>query len=131
MNGPILKPLTPYNFYYRDERNNIIQYRSSQYTLQPNDDPTLVVLPNPIHDFSEERLQQLLYERWYIDPYKEKRKHRKTQSTMDFREYVLLQKQQQQQYCFSSSSGMFGYHHIFTYTSPIQYLFFSLLYTYT
>jgi len=65
----LLKPLTAYNYYYRDERDNIVLGNSSDSSHD---------LPPPVHDFSERKRQKLLEDRWVRDPTKGKRKHRKT-----------------------------------------------------
>ena len=70
----LLKPLTAYNFYYRDERDNIV--------LATTGDP----IPPPVSDFSEAKSQKLLADRWLKDPTKEKRKHRRTHGKMEFAE---------------------------------------------
>jgi len=67
----MLKPLTAYNFYYRDERDNIC--------LATGDE-----VPPPVSDFSEAKRQKLLGDRWLRDPTKGKRKHRKTHGKMEF-----------------------------------------------
>ena len=68
----LLKPLTAYNYYYRDERDNIVLGNSG--SGDKDNDP----LPPPVHDFSEGKRQKLLEDRWVRDPTKGKRKHRKT-----------------------------------------------------
>lgn len=70
----LLRPLTPYNYYYREERDNIIFHISDEY------DP----LPLPVSNFAERRMKDLLYQRWYVDPMKKKRPHRKTHGKMGF-----------------------------------------------
>ena len=70
----LLKPLTPYHYFYRVERDNIVQGMAS------NDDR----IPGPVHDFSEKKLRELLDRRWYIDPIKKKRAHRKTLGKLGF-----------------------------------------------
>ena len=67
----VLKPLTAYNFYYRDERDNIV--------LATGDE-----IPPPVIDFSEAKRQKLLEDRWLKDPTKGKRKHRRTHGKMEF-----------------------------------------------
>ena len=69
----LLKPLTAYNFYYRDERDNIIFATGD-------------LIPPPVSDFSEGKSQKLLEDRWLKDPTKEKRKHRRTHGKMEFAE---------------------------------------------
>jgi hypothetical protein len=48
------KPLTGYNYFYRDERDNIVG------NLQQRGDP----LPDPLRDFSAEKMEQLLHHHW-------------------------------------------------------------------
>jgi hypothetical protein len=69
-----LKPLTPYNYFYRDERDNIVHQIIDDY------DP----LPLTVCDFSNNKMQRLLYQHWYIDPLKKKRVHRKTHGKISF-----------------------------------------------
>ena len=73
-NHDLLKPLTAYNFFYRDERDNIIG------GMQFDGD----AIPPAICDFSETKLRQLLHQRWYVDPGKKKRSHRKTHGKLPF-----------------------------------------------
>jgi hypothetical protein len=70
----LLKPLTGYNYYYRDERANIVSQMSGEY------DP----VPPPTRDFSVPKLQHLLYQHWYVDPVTKKRPHRKSHGKIDF-----------------------------------------------
>jgi hypothetical protein len=70
----LLKPLTAYNFFYRDERDNIIG------GMQADGDP----IPPALCDYSETKLRELLNQRWYIDPGKKKRSHRKTHGKLPF-----------------------------------------------
>jgi hypothetical protein len=72
----LLKPLSPYNFYYRDERDNIIQ------NMQHPEDP----LPPPISDQNQEKLESLLFQRWFVDPTKTKRRHRRSHGCISFEE---------------------------------------------
>jgi len=67
----LLKPLTAYNFYYRDERDNIVFASGNE-------------VPPPVSDFSEAKRQRLLQDRWVRDPVKGKRVHRKTHGKMEF-----------------------------------------------
>jgi len=67
----LLKPLTAYNFFYRDERDNIV--------LASGDH-----VPPPVSDFSDAKREKLLEDRWVRDPTKGKRKHRKTHGKMEF-----------------------------------------------
>ena len=73
-NSLLLKPLTPYNYFYRDERDNIVLQISDET------DP----LPPPVSDFSTEKMRSLLQQHWYVDPLKAKRIHRKTHGKMSF-----------------------------------------------
>jgi hypothetical protein len=73
-----LLPLSPYNYYYRDERDNIIN------GMQTDNDP----LPAPGSDFSDSKMRQLLYQHWFDDPSKPKRSHRKSHGKMDFERYA-------------------------------------------
>ena len=75
-----LLPLSPYNYYYRDERDNII------HGMQTDNDP----LPAPVSDFGEAKVRQLLYQHWFMDPCKPKRSHRKSHGKMNFERYVDL-----------------------------------------
>jgi hypothetical protein len=70
----LLKPFTPYNYFYRDERENIV----NNFTKE--DDP----LPSPLSDFTITKMHALLYEHWYIDPVKRKRSHRKSHGKVSF-----------------------------------------------
>jgi hypothetical protein len=70
----LLKPLTAYNYYFRDERINIV----SQVSV--NTDP----IPRQVSEYTISKLQSLLYERWYVDPVKKKRRHRKSHGKIDF-----------------------------------------------
>lgn len=70
----LLKPLTPYNYFYRDERGNLVDNMINQDDTMP---------PSGI-DFSETKLRSLLYQHWYVDPLKKKRDHRKTHGKLSF-----------------------------------------------
>jgi hypothetical protein len=70
----LLRYLTPYNYYFRDERDNIVGKISN------DSDP----LPPPTCDFSPSKLKYLLYQHWYVDPLKKKRRHRKSHGKIDF-----------------------------------------------
>jgi hypothetical protein len=70
----LLRPLTPYNYFYRDERDNIV------HNLTTEDDP----LPPPLSDFAITKMHALLYEHWYVDPTKPKRSHRKSHGKVSF-----------------------------------------------
>jgi hypothetical protein len=72
----LLKPLSPYNYYYRDERDNIVK------NMQHPEDP----LPPPISDQTQEKLERLLFQRWYVDPIKTKRRHRRSHGCISFEE---------------------------------------------
>jgi hypothetical protein len=73
-----LLPLSPYNYYYRDERDNIIN------GMQTDNDP----LPAPVRDFSDAKLRQLLFQHWFDDPCKPKRSHRKSHGKMNFERHA-------------------------------------------
>jgi hypothetical protein len=73
-NKLLLKPLTPYNYFYRDERDNIINHVVDDFDS----------LPLTVSDFSISKIQHLLYQHWYIDPLKKKRVHRKTHGKISF-----------------------------------------------
>jgi hypothetical protein len=49
------KPLTAYNYFYRDERDNIV--RGTKAAGDP--------LPSPVNDFSEDKKNALLRQHWY------------------------------------------------------------------
>jgi hypothetical protein len=51
----LCKPLTGYNYFYRDEKDNILRH------LQQAGDP----LPDPVCDFSAHKMEQLLHQHWY------------------------------------------------------------------
>jgi hypothetical protein len=51
-----LKPLSGYNYFFRDERNNIVSHMR-----QLGD-----ALPDPVSDFSSGKMEQLLHEHWYV-----------------------------------------------------------------
>jgi hypothetical protein len=51
-----LKPLTPYNYFFRSERDNIVN------GMQHASDP----IPEPDVDFSEAKRNALLHQRWYV-----------------------------------------------------------------
>jgi hypothetical protein len=98
----LCKPLTGYNYFYRDEKDNILQH------LQQPGDP----LPDPVCDFSAYKMEQLLHQHWYvfhhcfaicwnetpnlttsahqihryIDPTKGKRPHKKSHGKIPFQE---------------------------------------------
>jgi hypothetical protein len=73
-NALLLKPLTPYNYFYRDERDNIVLQISGESDL----------LPPPVSDFSQVKMRHLLHQHWFIDPLKTKRIHRKTHGKISF-----------------------------------------------
>ena len=73
-NSLLLKPLTPYNYFYRDERDNIVLQISNENDL----------LPPPVSDFSAGKMCRLLHQHWYVDPVRAKRIHRKTHGKMSF-----------------------------------------------
>jgi hypothetical protein len=53
-----LKPLSAYNYFFRNERNNILAHM-----MQPGDP-----LPDTVSDFSSQKMEQLLHEHWYVNP---------------------------------------------------------------
>jgi hypothetical protein len=67
--GKLHKPLIAYNYFFRDEKENLI---NGVYGADGS-------LPPPSEDWSETRRWNLLHEHWFSDPYKERRKHRKRQ----------------------------------------------------
>lgn len=70
--GPrILRPLTAYNYFFRDERDNIVTWKAEG-------------LPPPRQDWTDEKRRALLEEHWFVDPVKEKRRHRKTHGKLGF-----------------------------------------------
>jgi hypothetical protein len=73
-------PLSPYNYFFRDERDNIVSGIAN--------DNNETVLPSPVSDFSDTKLQQLLYQHWFIDPTKQKRVHRKEHGKIKFERSV-------------------------------------------
>ena len=70
----LLKPLTAYHYFYRVERDNIVE------GMTVNGDQ----IPDSVHDFSETKLRELLDRRWYVDPNKKRRAHRKTLGNLGF-----------------------------------------------
>jgi hypothetical protein len=79
--NPLLLPLSPYNYFFRDERDNIVHGITN--------DNNEAVLPVPVSDFSDSKLQQLLYQHWFIDPTKQKRVHRKEHGKIKFERSVI------------------------------------------
>lgn len=73
LGNAIIKPMNAYNYFFRDERYNIIHWRGKG-------------LPSPVSDWSAEKQQSLLFEHWYEDPYKGWRLHRKTEGKLGFNE---------------------------------------------
>jgi hypothetical protein len=71
----IIKPMTAYNYFFRDERCNIVQWKGEG-------------LPSPVSDWSDEKQRALLCEHWFVDPVKGRRLHRKTEGKLGFNEYV-------------------------------------------
>jgi Ni/Co efflux regulator RcnB len=71
----VLKPMSAYNYYFRDERYNILKWKGEG-------------LPPPASDWSEERQRALLHEHWFLDPVKGRRPHRKTEGKLGFTGYV-------------------------------------------
>jgi hypothetical protein len=76
-NGPcsIIKPMTAYNYFFRDERCSIVQWTGEG-------------LPPPVADWSDDKQRALLCEHWFVDPVKRRRLHRKTEGKLGFNEYV-------------------------------------------
>jgi hypothetical protein len=70
----LLKPLSPYNYYYRDERDNIVNHLINEHDA----------LPPAVSDATQARLESLLYQHWFLDPLKEKRIHRKSHGMITF-----------------------------------------------
>ncbi len=70
----LLPPLTSYNYFFRDERDNIVSQ------IFNDTDP----LPPPLSEVSVSKLQDLLSQHWYNDPLKKKRQHRKKHGKIDF-----------------------------------------------
>jgi hypothetical protein len=70
----LLKPFTSYNYFYCDERENIVQ------NFTKEDDP----LPPPVFDFTRTKMDALLHEHWYADPLKRKRVHKKSHGIVSF-----------------------------------------------
>jgi hypothetical protein len=64
--GPMMKRLNAFNYFYRDERDNLEQ------GMIVNG-----VLPPPVSDQSPSKMCALLRQRWCHDPWKPRRKHRK------------------------------------------------------
>jgi hypothetical protein len=89
-----LKPLNAYNYFFRDERDNLVSQRNQnrgagQKQSPPSQDSSAATVPTtaaatttttttPV-DRSESKKWKLLYQRWCQDPCKPKRKHRKIQ----------------------------------------------------
>jgi hypothetical protein len=70
----LLKPLSAYNYFFRDERDNILNNFTNDI------DP----LPPPVCDFTQTKMHALLYQHWYADPIKRKRVHRKAHGKVSF-----------------------------------------------
>jgi hypothetical protein len=70
----LLKPLSAYNYFFRDERDNIV----FNFT---NDNAPLAL---PVCDFTHTKMHALLYQHWYVDPVKQKRVHRKVHGKVSF-----------------------------------------------
>ena len=70
----LLPPLTSYNYFFRDERDNIVSQ------IRNDTDP----LPSPLSEVSVAKLQDLLSQHWYNDPLRKKRQHRKKHGKIDF-----------------------------------------------
>jgi hypothetical protein len=80
----LLRPLTPYNYFYRDERANILQGLTSTADDAPSDTTVGVEFPAAVADFSVTKMHALLFEHWYMDPMKPKRIHRKSHGKVNF-----------------------------------------------
>ena len=76
----LLPPLSPYNYFFRDERNNIVSQISNET------DP----LPPPLSEVSVSKLQNLLHQHWFTDPMKKKRQHRKIHGKINFQQLSKL-----------------------------------------
>jgi hypothetical protein len=88
-----LKPLNAYNYFFRDERDNLVLQRKKNRTgtivFAKNCDEekknqsfpysSSPAFPSTAMDRSESKKWKLLYQRWCHDPCKPKRKHRKIQ----------------------------------------------------
>jgi hypothetical protein len=57
----LLHPLSPYNYYYRDVRDNIVAHISDESDL----------LPPAVSNFALTNMQALLHQHWFIDRLKE------------------------------------------------------------
>jgi hypothetical protein len=68
----LLKPLNAYNYFFRAERDNLV-YESVDG-----------VFPPVVSDRSNAKMWDLLHQRWWVDPIKAKRKHRKQEGTVPF-----------------------------------------------
>jgi hypothetical protein len=71
----LLKPLNAYNYFFRDERDNMVR---GKYGADGS-------LPQPIQDWSDEKKRKLLREHWYMDPLRGRRKHRKKEGAIPFK----------------------------------------------
>jgi hypothetical protein len=80
----LLRPLSPYNYFYRDERANILQGLTSTADDVPSDTTVDVEFPADEADFSVTKMHALLFEHWYMDPMKPKRIHRKSHGKVNF-----------------------------------------------
>lgn len=65
----ITKPLTAYTYFFRDERDNIMNWNGEG-------------LPPIVNDWSNDKKDALLEQHWYVDPVKGKRRHRKSHGKM-------------------------------------------------
>jgi hypothetical protein len=82
LSSRLLKPLTAYNYFFRDERDRIVEGTTTATRDNNNDDA--VRLPSPVRDFSDSKQEKLLKQHWYVDPNKKKRLHRKTHGKVEF-----------------------------------------------
>jgi hypothetical protein len=68
----LLKPLNAYNYFFRVERDNLVHKSVGG------------VFPPVSTDRSNAKMWDLLHQRWWVDPIKAKRKHRKQEGTIPF-----------------------------------------------
>jgi hypothetical protein len=70
----MLAPLSAYNYFYRNERDMIVNGMTSAT------DP----LPPSDFDFTPRKMAELLHQHWYVDPLKKRRRHRKAHGFIAF-----------------------------------------------
>lgn len=82
----ILPALSQYNFFFRAERERLIDQAAATHNTN-----SLFDLPNDWGecDWSEERKNSILHKHWYRDR-SVRRKHRKTNGQFDFTAYVIV-----------------------------------------